>query len=558
MISKIAHKAVLIYPKFHGHTFWSFDRTLAKYVPRNEFGLPKRSLPPLGLMGLFNHLKPYYDHLELIDRNVNPFPIEELIKEADHVYIGGMIAQQRGFLEDARSVKDAGKTLIAGGPVVDEHSPLMTLADHLVENEAEMVIDDLLEGLFRGNAEKLYRGTHAPPERFFQPDYSSINLENYQSMSVQITRGCPFNCEFCDITARFGRKQRIAPQEHTADAFSQMFQLGWRGTVFIVDDNFIGNPGEAIRLLKNIHKIETEIGYRFPKYGEVSLNLSDDTLLMSKLRKWFRKAYFVDNFIGVETNNTKALLETGKRHNLRGEKTPQEKLKLISQETGSNIMMGIIYGFDSDTPESVDDLTGFINSTHAPTVMVGLLQALPNTNLWNRVEQEGRLVERATGNNSDGTMNFIPYNISEEEAEQAYLRILEGIYKEDAFFTRVKKSLRLVDPEIIGSPISKTGNIYSALRILTKENSRIYWRHLKEAHKIARERFGFNTRGYWYIMAEYLTYCARYTHMKAQVRYIREQTTSRDYEQWQMFSWKRFQEFQVFKSTMPTLRIKGI
>jgi len=558
MISKIAHKAVLIYPKFHGNTFWSFDRTLAKYVPRNEFGLPKRSLPPLGLMGLFNHLKPYYDHLELIDRNVNPLPIEELIKEADHVYIGGMIAQQRGFLEDARSVKDAGKILIAGGPIVDENSPLMTLADHLVENEAEMVIDDLLEGLFRGNAEKLYRGTHAPPERFFQPDYSSINLKNYQSMSVQITRGCPFNCEFCDITARFGRKQRIAPQEHTADAFSQMFQLGWRGTVFVVDDNFIGNPGEAIRLLKNIHKIETEIGYRFPKYGEVSLNLSDDTLLMSELRKWFRKAYFVDNFIGVETNNTKALLETGKRHNLRGEKTPQEKLTLISQETGSNMMMGIIYGFDSDTPESVDDLIHFINSTHVPTVMVGLLQALPNTNLWNRVEQEGRLVERATGNNSDGTMNFIPYNISEEEAEQAYLRILEGIYKEDAFFTRVKKALHLVDPEEKDSPRSNAENMYSALRILTKDNFRIYWRHLKEAHKIARERFGFNTRGYWYILAEYLTYCARYTHMKTQVRYIKEQTTSRDYEQWQMFSWKRFQEFQVFKSTMPTLRIKGL
>ncbi len=542
MISKIAHKAVLIYPKFHGHTFWSFDCTLAKYVPRNEFGLPKRSLPPLGLMGLFNHLRPYYDHLELIDRNVNPLPLEELIKEADHVYIGGMIAQQRGFLEDARSVKDAGKALIAGGPIVDEHSPLMTLADHLVENEAEMVIDDLLEGLLHGRAEKLYRGTHTPPERFFQPDYSSINLGNYQSMSVQITRGCPFNCEFCDITARFGRKQRIAPQEHTTDAFRQMFQLGWRGTVFIVDDNFIGNPTEAIRLLKNIHKIETEIGYRFPKYGEVSLNLSDDTPLMSELRKWFRKAYFIDNFVGVETNNTKALLETGKRHNLRGEKTPQEKLKIISQETGSNMMMGIIYGFDSDTPESVYDLIDFINSTHVPTVMVGLLQALPNTNLWSRMKQEGRLVERATGNNSDGTMNFIPYSISEEEAEHAYLRILEGIYEEDAFFTRVKRSLDLMNPEVKGSPTSKAEKIYSALRILTKDNCRIYWRHLKEAHKTARERFGFNTRGYWYILAEYLTYCARYTHMKAQVRYIKEQITSRDYEQWQMSSWKKVQE----------------
>ena len=133
MVSKIARKAVLIYPKFHGHTFWSFERTLKKYIPKNEFGHPKRSLPPLGLMGLFNYLKPYYDNLELIDRNVNPLPLDEIVKDADHIYMGGMIAQQEGFLEDAEFVKDMGKTLIAGGTIVDEHSPLMMLADHLVD-----------------------------------------------------------------------------------------------------------------------------------------------------------------------------------------------------------------------------------------------------------------------------------------------------------------------------------------------------------------------------------------------------------------------------------------
>ena len=141
---KIANRAILIYPKFFTKTFWSFEQTLAKYIPKNEFGLPKSSLPPLGLMGLFNHLKPYYNSLELVDRNVNPKPLEELIKGADHVYIGGMIAQEKGFLEDARTVKDAGKVLIAGGTIVNENSPLMNIADHLVENEAEMVIDDLL------------------------------------------------------------------------------------------------------------------------------------------------------------------------------------------------------------------------------------------------------------------------------------------------------------------------------------------------------------------------------------------------------------------------------
>ena len=557
MTRKLARKAILVYPRFYGHTFWSFERTLAKYIRRNEYGLPKRSLPPLGLMGLYNHIKHYYDDIELIDRNVNPLPLEELIRGADHVYVGGMIAQQKGFLEDAEVVKNAGKLLIAGGTIVDEHSPLMTLADHLVENEAEMVIDDLLDGLFHSNAEKFYRGTHSPPERFFQPDYSSINLENYMTMSVQITRGCPFSCEFCDITARFGRKMRMAPWEHTENAFRRLFELGWRDSIFIVDDNLIGNPKEAIALLKRIYELETDIGYRSPKYSEVSVNLADETPVMSELRRWFHKAYFVNNFFGVETNNTEALVETGKKQNLHGQKSIQEKLAFISEETGSKMMAGIIYGFDSDTPESVDSLINFINSTHVPIVMVGLLQALPKTKLWERMRKEGRLLVQTTGNNSDGTTNFIPYNISELEAERNYVKILRGIYSEEAYFARVKRSLNLIDPRLEDVPIPNTGKMYSGLRsgmrILVKENSFTYWRYLREAHKIARDRFGFSSKGYWYILAEYLTYCARYTHMKAQMQYMEEQIEARDYEQWQTFSWREFQEFQAIKFARPAL-----
>ncbi len=544
---KLANKAIIIYPKFHSQTFWSFKHTLAKYIPKNEFGLPKSSLPPLGLMGLFNYLKSYYNEIELIDRNVNPTSIEKLIKDADHIYIGGMIAQEKGFLEDAKIVKNAGKLLIAGGTIISEDSPLMELADHLVENEAEMVIDDLLEGIYYGNAEKYYKGMLTHPEKFFQPDYSSINLKNYQSMSVQITRGCPFNCEFCDITARFGKKQRIAPTEHTENAFKQMYNLGWRGSVFIVDDNFIGNPKEAIELLKNLHRIDNEIGYSFPKYSEVSVNLSDDTPTMQELRKWFRKAYFIDNFFGVETNNTEALQETGKNQNLRGKKTIIEKLKLITEETGTSMMMGIIHGFDSDTSDAVEKLIEFINKTHIPTVMVGLLQALPKTELWNRMKKEGRIIENSTGNNTDGTMNFIPYNISEKEAEQNYVKILERIYHESAFFERVKRALSLINPEFKNgsTPMSLKEKLYSASRILTKDNSSTYWKYLKDAHKIARERFGFFSKGYWFIISEYLTYCARYTHMKTQMQIIKEQIKTRIYEQWQLYSWKDYQILQI-------------
>jgi len=265
---------------------------------------------------------------------------------------------------------------------------------------------------------------------------------------------------------------------------------------------------------------------------------------MAELREWFRKAHFVDNFFGVETNNTEALHEIKKSQNLRGKKSILEKLRLITEETGTNMMMGIIHGFDSDTNDAVDKLIDFINKTHIPMVMVGLLQALPKTELWDRMKKEGRLVENATGNNSDGTMNFIPYNMSEKEAEHNYIKILERIYNENAFFERVKRALSLINPEIKKSSMSLLEKIYAASRILTKENSITYWKYLKDAHKIAKKRFGFLSDGYWFIISEYLTYCARYTHAKSQVQYTKERIKSKLYKQWQLISWKEFQKRQ--------------
>ncbi|MCK5188948.1 MAG: hypothetical protein KAR12_02710, partial [Methylococcales bacterium] len=195
MIEKIGHKAVLIYPEFDTQdTFWSYSTSLKMYAQPGEFGLPKRLLPPLGLMGLFNHLMPYYEELCLIDKNVDPRPLRDLIGDAEHVFMGGMLAQEKSFLQYAAEVKKAGKVLIAGGTAITPASPLMNIADHLVENEAEGVIDELLEGLRQGTAKKYYRGGFISPEHFFQPDYASINMQNYVHMAVQISRGCPENC----------------------------------------------------------------------------------------------------------------------------------------------------------------------------------------------------------------------------------------------------------------------------------------------------------------------------------------------------------------------------
>lgn len=545
MKDKLARKAVLVYPKFPDNTFWGFNESLKKYLPLNEFGLPKRTLPPLGLMGLFNYLKPFYDNLVLLDRNVNSTPLGEVIKDANHVYLGGMIAQEKDMIEDAKLIKSKNKTLIVGGTIVDEDSPLFNIADHLVENEAEMVIDDLIEGLYNKNAKKYYKGFPADPEKFFRPDFSSINLNHYTNMAIQISRGCPHACEFCDITARFGTEPRITPKKYTEQSLKQLFNLGSRKPIFVVDDNFIGNPIQTIETLKNIYGAEKKLGYHFPKFTELTMSLSDNSDLMKKLRYWLKETNFTMQFIGVETNNIQALKETGKYQNLRGTKSLEEKLSFISEETGGGITTGMIYGFDNDI--SPDSLIDFINATNSPTVMVGLLSALPHTKLWSRLKKEGRLMDKTTGNNSDGVLNFIPYNFSAKQAEKDYLRILEEIYDKDKFFTRVMKELSLVNPRKTHNVNNAKEALKSVFKILTKNNAFAFWEYLPEAHKIAKERFGFNTEDYRNLMSEYFVNCTKYTHFRSQVDYLKKQMKNRQYKPWQLYSWKELQNSIVDK-----------
>lgn len=550
MKGKIARKAVLIYPCFDSDTFWSLQRTLEKYIPRGEFGLPKRTLPPLGLMGLFNYLKPYYEELVLIDRNIDPRPLKKIIADADHVYMGGMTAQQNGFLEDAKIIEAANKPLVVGGTIVDENLPLRKMKKIiLVENEAEMVMPDVLDDLAHQRFGAYYKGMHTLPEKFFKPDFSSINMKNYLSMAIQISRGCPHDCEFCDITARFGRNPRVTSWKNTEASIRQLYDLGYRDAIFIVDDNFIGNPVQTIETLKKIYKLEEELGYHFSKYTELTLKLSEDSKLMKELRYWLRKTNFNSQFIGVETNNIASLKETGKDHNLTGERPIQEKLSFISKETGGATTIAMIHGFDNDTRLSADSLINFINSTHAPTVMVGLLTATYYTKLWKRLKKEGRLMEESSGNNTDGTINFIPYNFSAKDAEQDYVKILKAIYNEKAFFTRVMRELVIIKPVTqLNRTSLKEGlnfGIYFVPRILTKKNATTFLKYLPKAHKIAAKRFGFNTPNYRRIIGLYFAHCAKFTHFKGLTENLEEQLKHRKYEPWQLYSWKGLQESKI-------------
>lgn len=542
MIKQIARKAVLIYPEFDTQdTFWSYATSLKMYTQASEFGLPKRLLPPLGLMGLFSHLKPYYQSLSLIDKNIDPRPLKALINDADHVFMGGMLAQEQSLLKLAKEVKQAGKLLIVGGTAVTPQSALMELADHLVENEAEGVIDELLQGISTGKAKKYYKGHFVPSEQFFQPDYASINMQNYMHMAVQISRGCPEKCEFCDIPYRFGKAYRVTPFEKTADSFQQLRQLGWTGQVFVVDDNFIANPRKALDVLKNLYRIGEDIGYHHPKYTELTLRLADDSPIMAELRHWFHKAHFINGFYGVETPNKASLLETKKHQNLRGERSLKDKLRFISEQTGAGVMMGMIYGFDHDTNESADEFIDFVNASHAPIVMAGLLNALPYTSLMARLEADGRAIQVTSGNNSDGVINFIPNHFSIQQAEQNYLHILEGIYHPKAYFKRVLRHLALIDPSLQSDYRSGSKKLSQLVKILSKKHALIYWRYLPKVMEIAKKRCGSNKSGYATVLAEYFSLCAQYTHFSSQICVQRKQIGLRDYADYQRLSWQQTQ-----------------
>ena len=317
-MNKLSKKAVLVYPKFQDNTFWSFVRTLERYVPKGEFGLPKRFMPPLGLMGLYNHLNKnykkegYYDELVLVDRNVNPAPLEDIVSKFDHIYMGGMITQEDSLIEDANLIKKKfpEKTIIVGGTAIDKNTSLMEIAHHLIEGEAEMVIDGLIKGIFDGTATKYYKGIPALPEKFFIPDYNSINLKNYINTGIQLSRGCPEDCEFCDITSRFGRVPRLAPEEHTEIVFRQLAELNAKISIFFVDDNNIGNLKQNIKNLKMIYKLEEKIGHRLPKYTELTMRIGEDSPLMEEMRYWLRKTNVNMYFIGVESDNIESLIGT--------------------------------------------------------------------------------------------------------------------------------------------------------------------------------------------------------------------------------------------------------
>jgi radical SAM superfamily enzyme YgiQ (UPF0313 family) len=427
---------LLIYPEFPD-TFWSFKHAL-KFVRK------KASLPPLGLLTVAAMLPPEWEK-RLVDVNVTKLTAGDL-EWADYAFISAMTVQRDSARQIISRCKEAGVKVVAGGPIfVSEHEQFAGV-DHFVLNEAELTLPLFLADLEQGRAKRVYATSefadmHTTPV----PLWKLVDLKRYASMCIQFCRGCPFNCEFCNVTALLGHRPRTKTAGQIIAELDSLYDSGWRGPVFFVDDNFIGNKkiikSELLPVLIEWQRGKEDV----PFNTEVSINLADDEELMQMMVE----AGFNAVFVGIETPDEGSLAECSKRQNVNRDLV--EDVKCI-QRAGLEVQGGFIVGFDSDTPSIFQRQIDFIQKSGIVTAMVGLLQAPPGTQLYERLKREGRLREGITGDNVDGTTNIVP-RMNLDALRDGYKQIMDHIYSPRHYYQRVKTFLQEYRLPKVKSPL---------------------------------------------------------------------------------------------------------
>lgn len=424
-------KVLLIYPEYPSETFWGFKHAL-KFVRK------RAGFPPLGLLTVASMMPSDWE-LKLVDMNVEKLRDED-IKWADLVCISAMITQTGSTKLVIARCNKFGKKVVAGGPVFTTGHEEFTGVDHFVLGEAEGIFQQFIEDIQNGCAKKIY----APDER---PDITGtpvpmwklINAKHYGSMPLQVSRGCPFDCEFCDITIMNGRVPRLKSPEQVVSELDAIYKTGFRGAVFVVDDNFIGNKRAVTEILLKVLGWQEKMGFPFTLTTEASINLADNEELM----KLMVRAGFNKVFVGLETPSVKSLEECGKRQNSSRDMVASVK---TIQRFGLEVMGGFIVGFDSDTPSIFADQIRFIQETGIMVAMVGVLNALPKTKLWLRLKETGRLLaEASTGNNTDASFNFMP-KMDRETLVAGYKKVVETIYSPGVYYERLCAFLKEYRP----------------------------------------------------------------------------------------------------------------
>lgn len=423
-------KILLVYPQYPD-TFWSFKHAL-KIISK------KAAYPPLGLLTVASMLPDEWEK-KLIDMSVTPLTDEDL-RWADYVFLSAMAVQKDSAREVIARCNNLGTKIVAGGPLFTTGYEEFDGVDHFVLGEAEVTLPPFLADLDKGCARHIYTSDQWPDiTKTPLPMWSLINRKKYSAMSVQYSRGCPFNCEFCDITLLNGHKPRTKDKDQMLAELEALYSQGWRGSVFIVDDNFIGNKRRLkVEILPAIIRWAEERKYPFSFYTQTSINLADDEQLM----RLMVKAGFDKVFVGIETPNEESLAECNKSQNKNRDLVASVK-KI--QNHGLQVMGGFIVGFDSDPISIFKSQISFIQKSGTVTAMVGLLNALRGTRLYQRLKQENRLLKGFSGNNTDCSINFIP-KMDYETLINGYKYILNTIYSPKQYYERVKIFLREYKP----------------------------------------------------------------------------------------------------------------
>lgn len=419
----------MVYPEYPD-SFWSYKHVLTLIGK-------KANLPPLGLMTVSSLLPAEFEK-KLVDMNISPLTDEDILW-ADFVFISGMIVQKESSMSVIKRCKKLGIKTIAGGPLFTSLPEQFEDVDHFILNEGEVTIPLFLEDLKKGELKRTY-SSEVKPDLILTPipDYSLINASDYYVMPVQTSRGCPFDCEFCDIVNLNGRIPRMKTPEQVINELQTIKNLNWKGNIFFVDDNFLGDKNKTKALLKAIIEWKSKVDFKPLFFTEISINASDDDELLDLMKK----AGFFMVFVGIETPSAESLKECGKFQN--------QNRNLIDSirkfyKYGMEVTAGFIVGFDSDDETIFRRQFEFIQEAGVSKAMIDILQALPGTKLYKRLASENRLLITSSGVCQDSTTNFIP-KMDKDILVKGYNALVKKVYSPKFYFERVGNFLKYYVP----------------------------------------------------------------------------------------------------------------